>query len=124
MNITLPWTASLPLSHSGYSGLLLTLGLWMVLTKHPTLLYSEKWPYWELKASLSCLCTASGMCFSEEAEDYAGAVASGLICGDGMWTIPSASVPSSIMETHELSGMTLEYRRECGRDNVVAITCQ
>ncbi|GAB2278411.1 Probable metal-nicotianamine transporter ysl6 [Dionaea muscipula] len=26
----------------------------------------------------------------KEAEDYAGAVASGLICGDGMWTIPSA----------------------------------
>ncbi|PQP94471.1 putative metal-nicotianamine transporter YSL6 [Prunus yedoensis var. nudiflora] len=24
------------------------------------------------------------------AEDYAGAVASGLICGDGIWTIPSA----------------------------------
>ncbi|GAB2300387.1 Palmitoyl-acyl carrier protein thioesterase, chloroplastic [Dionaea muscipula] len=29
------------------------------------------------------------------------------------------SVPSPIMETHELSGMTLEYRRECGRDNVL-----
>ncbi|GAB2301422.1 hypothetical protein Dimus_035448 [Dionaea muscipula] len=29
------------------------------------------------------------------------------------------SVPSSIMETHELSGMTLKYRRECGRDNVL-----
>lgn len=26
----------------------------------------------------------------KEAEDYAGAVASGLICGDGIWTIPSA----------------------------------
>ncbi|KAI4366780.1 hypothetical protein MLD38_022609 [Melastoma candidum] len=26
----------------------------------------------------------------QEAEDYAGAVASGLICGDGIWTIPSA----------------------------------
>lgn len=25
-----------------------------------------------------------------DAEDYAGAVASGLICGDGIWTIPSA----------------------------------
>ncbi|WCJ40166.1 YELLOW STRIPE like 6 [Euphorbia peplus] len=27
---------------------------------------------------------------SKGAEDYAGAVASGLICGDGIWTIPSA----------------------------------
>lgn len=27
---------------------------------------------------------------SKDAEDYAGAVASGLICGDGIWTIPSA----------------------------------
>jgi len=26
----------------------------------------------------------------KNAEDYAGAVASGLICGDGIWTIPSA----------------------------------
>ncbi|GJV86992.1 probable metal-nicotianamine transporter YSL6 [Tanacetum coccineum] len=26
----------------------------------------------------------------KESEDYAGAVASGLICGDGIWTIPSA----------------------------------
>nr|XP_010913001.1 probable metal-nicotianamine transporter YSL6 [Elaeis guineensis] len=26
----------------------------------------------------------------EDAEDYAGAVASGLICGDGIWTVPSA----------------------------------
>ncbi|KAI4350489.1 hypothetical protein L6164_004941 [Bauhinia variegata] len=26
----------------------------------------------------------------KDAEDYAGAVASGLICGDGIWTIPSA----------------------------------
>ncbi|KAI0515497.1 hypothetical protein KFK09_008162 [Dendrobium nobile] len=26
----------------------------------------------------------------EEADDFAGAVASGLICGDGIWTIPSA----------------------------------
>ncbi|KAF5205206.1 Iron-phytosiderophore transporter yellow stripe, partial [Thalictrum thalictroides] len=26
----------------------------------------------------------------KEAEDYSGAVASGLICGDGIWTIPSA----------------------------------
>ncbi|KAK1272237.1 putative metal-nicotianamine transporter YSL6 [Acorus gramineus] len=26
----------------------------------------------------------------KEAEDYAGAVASGLICGDGIWTVPSA----------------------------------
>ncbi|PKA58922.1 putative metal-nicotianamine transporter YSL6 [Apostasia shenzhenica] len=26
----------------------------------------------------------------EEADDYAGAVASGLICGDGIWTVPSA----------------------------------
>ncbi|GAB2301510.1 hypothetical protein Dimus_035528, partial [Dionaea muscipula] len=39
------------------------------------------------------------------------------VCGDGMWTIPS-SVPSSIIETHELSGMTLEYRRECGRETM------
>ena len=26
----------------------------------------------------------------KELEDYAGAVASGLICGDGIWTVPSA----------------------------------
>ncbi|PSS35304.1 Metal-nicotianamine transporter like [Actinidia chinensis var. chinensis] len=26
----------------------------------------------------------------KDAEDYAGAVASGLICGDGIWTVPSA----------------------------------
>jgi uncharacterized oligopeptide transporter (OPT) family protein len=26
----------------------------------------------------------------KDAEDYSGAVASGLICGDGIWTIPSA----------------------------------
>ncbi|MBA0750640.1 hypothetical protein Gogos_002043 [Gossypium gossypioides] len=26
----------------------------------------------------------------KDAEDYAGAIASGLICGDGIWTIPSA----------------------------------
>ncbi|ONI18117.1 hypothetical protein PRUPE_3G197700 [Prunus persica] len=26
----------------------------------------------------------------KDAEDYAGAVASGLICGDGIWTIPSS----------------------------------
>ncbi|GAB2302877.1 hypothetical protein Dimus_036871, partial [Dionaea muscipula] len=28
------------------------------------------------------------------------------------------SVPSSIIETHELSSMTLEYRRECGRETM------
>ncbi|KAL2929259.1 Palmitoyl-acyl carrier protein thioesterase chloroplastic [Bienertia sinuspersici] len=33
------------------------------------------------------------------------------------WILESA--PQSILETHELSGMTLEYRRECGRDNVL-----
>ncbi|KAL9262696.1 Palmitoyl-acyl carrier protein thioesterase, chloroplastic-like protein [Drosera capensis] len=29
------------------------------------------------------------------------------------------STLSSILETHELYGMTLEYRRECGRDDVL-----
>ncbi|XP_057247075.1 palmitoyl-acyl carrier protein thioesterase, chloroplastic isoform X2 [Beta vulgaris subsp. vulgaris] len=33
------------------------------------------------------------------------------------WILESA--PQSILETHELSGMTLEYRRECGRDNML-----
>ncbi|KAG0498946.1 hypothetical protein HPP92_003637 [Vanilla planifolia] len=28
-------------------------------------------------------------------------------------------VPTSLVESHELTGMTLEYRRECGRDNVL-----
>ncbi|KAJ3675800.1 hypothetical protein LUZ60_004842 [Juncus effusus] len=28
----------------------------------------------------------------KEAEEYAGAVASGLICGDGIWTVPSAAL--------------------------------
>lgn len=29
------------------------------------------------------------------------------------------SAPLSILESHELSAMTLEYRRECGRDSVL-----
>ncbi|KAL6975773.1 Thiolester hydrolase [Sarracenia purpurea var. burkii] len=29
------------------------------------------------------------------------------------------SMPISILESHELSNMTLEYKRECGRDNVL-----
>lgn len=29
------------------------------------------------------------------------------------------SAPISILESHELAGMTLEYRRECGRDSVL-----
>ncbi|KAI0487861.1 hypothetical protein KFK09_027684 [Dendrobium nobile] len=33
------------------------------------------------------------------------------------WILESA--PTTIMESHELAGMTLEYRRECGRDNVL-----
>ncbi|KAL9261690.1 Palmitoyl-acyl carrier protein thioesterase, chloroplastic-like protein [Drosera capensis] len=33
------------------------------------------------------------------------------------WILESA--PSSILETHELYCMTLEYRRECGRDDVL-----
>lgn len=33
------------------------------------------------------------------------------------WILESS--PSSIMESHELAGMTLEYRRECGRNNVL-----
>lgn len=33
------------------------------------------------------------------------------------WILESA--PNSILESHELAGMTLEYRRECGRDNVL-----
>lgn len=31
----------------------------------------------------------------------------------------SQSAPISILENYELSSMTLEYRRECGRDSVV-----
>lgn len=27
--------------------------------------------------------------------------------------------PQAILETHKLSGLTLEYRRECGKDNVL-----
>ncbi|XVF34771.1 hypothetical protein REPUB_Repub18cG0087500 [Reevesia pubescens] len=33
------------------------------------------------------------------------------------WILESA--PQPILETHELSSMTLEYRRECGRDSVL-----
>ncbi|XP_057545596.1 palmitoyl-acyl carrier protein thioesterase, chloroplastic-like [Amaranthus tricolor] len=33
------------------------------------------------------------------------------------WILESA--PQSLLESHELSSMTLEYRRECGRDNVL-----
>ncbi|XP_009402156.2 palmitoyl-acyl carrier protein thioesterase, chloroplastic [Musa acuminata AAA Group] len=33
------------------------------------------------------------------------------------WILESA--PISILESHELAGMTLEYRRECGRDSVL-----
>ncbi|XP_077211316.1 palmitoyl-acyl carrier protein thioesterase, chloroplastic-like [Tasmannia lanceolata] len=33
------------------------------------------------------------------------------------WILESA--PVSILESHELAGMTLEYRRECGRDSVL-----
>jgi len=33
------------------------------------------------------------------------------------WILESA--PMSILEKHELAGMTLEYRRECGKDSVV-----
>ncbi|KAK6248481.1 hypothetical protein QUC31_020046 [Theobroma cacao] len=33
------------------------------------------------------------------------------------WILESAPLP--ILETHELSSMTLEYRRECGRDGVL-----
>ncbi|XP_074579950.1 palmitoyl-acyl carrier protein thioesterase, chloroplastic-like [Curcuma longa] len=29
------------------------------------------------------------------------------------------SVPDSILESHELAGLTMEYRRECGRDSVL-----
>lgn len=29
------------------------------------------------------------------------------------------SAPQSILESHELFGMTLEYRRECGKDSVL-----
>lgn len=29
------------------------------------------------------------------------------------------SAPGSILESHELSCMTLEYRRECGKDSVL-----
>ncbi|XWS17207.1 hypothetical protein CRYUN_Cryun33cG0048600 [Craigia yunnanensis] len=33
------------------------------------------------------------------------------------WILESAPLP--VLETHELSAMTLEYRRECGRDSVL-----
>ncbi|KAG6473831.1 palmitoyl-acyl carrier protein thioesterase, chloroplastic-like [Zingiber officinale] len=33
------------------------------------------------------------------------------------WILESA--PISILESHELSGMTMEYRRECGKDSVL-----
>ncbi|MBA0555156.1 hypothetical protein Golob_014212 [Gossypium lobatum] len=33
------------------------------------------------------------------------------------WILESAPLP--ILESHELSAMTLEYRRECGRDSVL-----
>ncbi|PKA46788.1 Palmitoyl-acyl carrier protein thioesterase, chloroplastic [Apostasia shenzhenica] len=33
------------------------------------------------------------------------------------WILESA--PTAILESHELAGMTLEYRRECGRDSVL-----
>lgn len=33
------------------------------------------------------------------------------------WILESAPLP--ILESHELSSMTLEYRRECGRDSVL-----
>ncbi|KAA8523074.1 hypothetical protein F0562_009497 [Nyssa sinensis] len=33
------------------------------------------------------------------------------------WILESAPLP--ILESHELAGMTLEYRKECGRDSVV-----
>lgn len=33
------------------------------------------------------------------------------------WILESA--PTSILESHELAGMTLEYRRECGKDSVL-----
>uniref|UniRef100_A0A2P2LE67 Acyl-[acyl-carrier-protein] hydrolase n=1 Tax=Rhizophora mucronata TaxID=61149 RepID=A0A2P2LE67_RHIMU len=33
------------------------------------------------------------------------------------WILESA--PQPILESHELSALTLEYRRECGRDNVL-----
>ncbi|KAK8936243.1 hypothetical protein KSP39_PZI013152 [Platanthera zijinensis] len=33
------------------------------------------------------------------------------------WILESA--PTSILESHELAGLTLEYRRECGRDSVL-----
>lgn len=29
------------------------------------------------------------------------------------------SAPMAILENHELAGMTLEYRRECGRDSLL-----
>ncbi|KAL6975779.1 Thiolester hydrolase [Sarracenia purpurea var. burkii] len=29
------------------------------------------------------------------------------------------SMPISILESHDLSNMTMEYKRECGRDNVL-----
>lgn len=29
------------------------------------------------------------------------------------------SAPISILESHELAGMTLEYRRECGKDSML-----
>lgn len=34
-----------------------------------------------------------------------------------LWMLQSA--PQAILESHELSSVTLEYRRECGRDSVL-----
>lgn len=34
-----------------------------------------------------------------------------------LWLLQSAPLP--IQESHELSAITLEYRRECGRDSVL-----
>lgn len=36
-----------------------------------------------------------------------------------MSLLPLQSAPLEILETHELAGMTLEYRRECMRDSVL-----
>lgn len=36
-----------------------------------------------------------------------------------MFCLPLQSAPLEILETHELAGMTLEYRRECMRDSVL-----
>ncbi|CAN6442121.1 unnamed protein product [Victoria cruziana] len=42
------------------------------------------------------------------------------------WILESA--PISILESHELAGITLEYRRECGRDSVLqsltSVSCE